>query len=86
MYDIIILGSGPAGLTAAIYCARANKKTLIIAGDTLGGQTAEIANLENSIKIIDLRAVRMSEVRQNTMQNLLPKTKFYFSPYCNCKL
>ena len=32
MYDIIILGSGPAGLTAAIYCARANKKTLIIAG------------------------------------------------------
>ncbi len=46
----------------------------------------EIANLENSIKIIDLRAVRMSEVRQNTMQNLLPKTKFYFSPYCNCKL
>ena len=47
MYDIIILGSGPAGLTAAIYCARANTKTLIIAGDTLGGQTAEIANLEN---------------------------------------
>lgn len=47
MYDIIILGSGPAGLTAAIYCARANKKTLIIAGDTLGGQTGEIANLEN---------------------------------------
>lgn len=47
MYDIIILGSGPAGLTAAIYSARANKKTLIIAGDTLGGQTAEIANLEN---------------------------------------
>ena len=47
MYDIIILGSGPAGLTAAIYCARANKKTLIIAGDTLGGQTGEIAHLEN---------------------------------------
>ena len=47
MYDIIILGSGPAGLTAAIYAGRANKKTLIIAGDTLGGQTSEIANLEN---------------------------------------
>lgn len=47
MYDIIILGSGPAGLTAAIYAARANKKTLIIAGDTLGGQTGEIATLEN---------------------------------------
>lgn len=47
MYDIIILGSGPAGLTAAIYAARANKKTLVIAGDTLGGQTGEIAHLEN---------------------------------------
>lgn len=47
MYDTIILGSGPAGLTAAIYCGRGNKKTLIIAGDSLGGQTAEIARLEN---------------------------------------
>lgn len=47
MFDTIILGSGPAGLTAALYCARANKSTLIIAGDTLGGQTSEIARLEN---------------------------------------
>lgn len=47
MYDVIILGSGPAGLTAALYCARANKKTLVLAGDTLGGQTSEIAKLEN---------------------------------------
>ena len=47
MYDIIILGSGPAGLTAAIYCGRANKNTLVMGGDTLGGQTAGIAKLEN---------------------------------------
>lgn len=47
MYDIIILGSGPAGLTAAIYCGRANKNTLVMGGDTLGGQTAGIATLEN---------------------------------------
>ena len=47
MYDIIILGSGPAGLTAALYCARANKNTLVMGGDTLGGQTASIATLEN---------------------------------------
>ena len=47
MYDVIILGSGPAGLTAAIYCGRANKKTLVLGGDTLGGQTAHIAKLEN---------------------------------------
>jgi len=47
MYDVIILGSGPAGLTAALYCGRANKNTLVMVGDTLGGQTAEIAKLEN---------------------------------------
>lgn len=47
MYDVIILGSGPAGLTAAIYTGRANKSTLVLAGSSLGGQTGEIAKLEN---------------------------------------
>ena len=47
MYDVIILGSGPEGLTAALYTARANKKTLVLGGDRLGGQTAGIAVLEN---------------------------------------
>ncbi len=47
MYDVIILGSGPAGLTAALYCGRANKNTLVMAGDTLGGQVSSIATLEN---------------------------------------
>ncbi|MDR1027562.1 MAG: FAD-dependent oxidoreductase [Rickettsiales bacterium] len=46
-YDIIVLGSGPAGLTAALYGARANKKTLVLGGDTLGGQMAGIPKLEN---------------------------------------
>ena len=47
MYDVVILGSGPAGWTAAIYCGRANKKTLVLTGASLGGQTGEIAKLEN---------------------------------------
>lgn len=47
MYDVIILGSGPAGLTAALYAGRANKKTIVLGGTTLGGQMAQIAKLEN---------------------------------------
>ena len=47
IYDIIILGSGPAGLTAALYGARANKKTLILGGEELGGQMGQIPTIEN---------------------------------------
>lgn len=47
MHDVIILGSGPAGLTAALYAGRANKKTIVLGGNTLGGQMAGIAKLEN---------------------------------------
>ncbi len=37
-YDILIIGSGPAGLTASIYAIRSNHSTLVIAGSTPGGQ------------------------------------------------
>ncbi|MFH1832942.1 MAG: thioredoxin-disulfide reductase [Candidatus Levyibacteriota bacterium] len=47
MYDVIIIGSGPAGLTAAIYTTRANLKTLIIAGSRWGGQLMLTALVEN---------------------------------------
>ena len=47
MYDVIIIGSGPAGLTAGIYTARANLKTLIIAGTTWGGQLMLTSVIEN---------------------------------------
>ncbi len=47
VYDIIIIGSGPAGLTAAIYATRANLKTLIIAGTKWGGQLQLTTLVEN---------------------------------------
>ena len=47
MYDVIIIGSGPAGLTAAIYTTRANLKTLIIAGGKWGGQLQLTTLVEN---------------------------------------
>ncbi len=47
MYDIIIIGAGPAGLTAAIYARRAEKSVLIIEKDTFGGQITHSPRVEN---------------------------------------
>lgn len=47
MYDIIIVGGGPAGLTAAIYARRAGKSVLILEKDALGGQITWSPKVEN---------------------------------------
>ena len=47
IYDVIIIGSGPAGLTAGIYTSRANLKTLMIAGSKWGGQLMLTTDVEN---------------------------------------
>lgn len=47
MYDIIIVGAGPAGLTAAIYARRAGKSVLVLEKDTFGGQITYSPKLEN---------------------------------------
>lgn len=47
MYDTIIIGCGPAGMTAAIYLARANKKVLILEKESIGGQIASSPLVEN---------------------------------------
>lgn len=47
MYDIIIIGGGPAGLTAAVYAKRANKQVLILEKNGFGGQITSSPKVEN---------------------------------------
>ena len=47
LYDVIIIGSGPSGLTAGIYTSRGNRKTLLLAGRKWGGQLMLTTEVEN---------------------------------------
>lgn len=47
MYDLIVIGGGPAGLTAALYALRNGKKVLVIEKDVFGGQITNSPRVEN---------------------------------------
>ena len=47
MYDIVIIGAGPAGMTAAIYARRANKKVLLLEAKAYGGQIINTHQIDN---------------------------------------
>ncbi len=47
MYDIIIIGAGPAGLTSAIYALRSNKKVLVLEAKVYGGQIVNASFIDN---------------------------------------
>lgn len=46
-YDIVVLGGGPAGITASLYAARAGKKVMLLEGNAFGGQIATAPRVEN---------------------------------------
>ena len=47
MYDCIVIGAGPAGLTSSIYLSRANKKVLVLEALTYGGQITKTNKIDN---------------------------------------
>ena len=61
VYDIIIIGGGPAGLTAALYAKRADKSVLVIEKSTFGGQITFSPKVENIPGFISLSGNEFAE-------------------------
>lgn len=61
MYDIIIIGAGPAGLTAAIYACRSKKKVLVIEKSHYGGIIVNALNIENYPAIYPVSGVEFAD-------------------------
>ncbi|NLY10826.1 MAG: thioredoxin-disulfide reductase [Firmicutes bacterium] len=61
MYDVLILGGGPAGLTAGIYAARSNLKVLIIEKGMPGGQMQNTLGIENYPGIKSISGAELSD-------------------------
>ena len=56
IYDLIIVGGGPAGLSAAIYASRSKMDTLVLEDDSVGGQLSDYEEMENYPGFVDITA------------------------------
>ncbi len=69
MYDLIIIGGGPGGLSAALYASRSKLKTLVIEGTIEGGQIAGTADVENYPGIIKIDGMELGQVMKEQGEN-----------------
>ena len=70
MYDVVIIGSGPAGLTAAIYCLRANLNILILENKTMGGKLSKTYKIENYPGFKEINGADLANHFINQVKNL----------------
>lgn len=77
MYDVLILGGGPAGLTAALYAARASLSVLVIEGETIGGQISQTNDVENYPgNIENLSGIELSDNMKKQAESFGAEFKF----------
>lgn len=76
MYDIIIIGAGPAGLTSALYALRANKKVLVLEAKTYGGQIVNASLIENYPGISNISGFDYATNLYNQVVNLNGEVKY----------
>ena len=76
MYDIIIVGAGPAGLTAAIYARRANKNVLVFEAKAYGGQIINTLDIENYPVEEHISGFDFATKLYNQVKNLGAEVKF----------
>lgn len=76
MYDSIIIGAGPAGLTSAIYLRRANKKVLVLESKGYGGQIASADKVENYPGIAQISGFELAENLYQQAKNMGAEIKF----------
>ena len=70
MYDLIIVGGGPAGMTAALYAKRANKNVLLIEGEFCGGQITKSRGVENYPGIPNVNGMDLAMAMQEQINEL----------------
>lgn len=76
MFDMIIIGAGPAGLSTALYALRANKKVLILEASTYGGQIINASNIENYPGIKSISGFDFATNLYNQVKDLEATIKF----------
>lgn len=76
MYDTIIIGGGPAGLTSAIFLRRANKKVLVLESNVCGGQIVSAKDVQNYPGYKNISGSELSENMMNQALDLGAEIKY----------